>query len=820
MVQRKRISACKPPSDYEFSEQTGEKSTMSSEPIIPFLTEVTAGCTVFDADPFSCIPLYLVRQSNRNTIEILKSILDGRCRSPKFMLSGAVCASPSSIIVPLQGELEILLDKQLELICDTKEDVTIMKHKHTLWFGIIDGCQYHTAVTELMRDVPSKWGSYRWKVILVHGNSSREQYRQLARVQNERSKQIYNFECTVYDLHRGLRVEFDIVLERAVKKSRTGERGAKYTHREVAEQYDGGDHSSPTSIKQAVSVASRISWRTLDAIGEVVNQECADVIVHRADFNTFSLSSKQEVLAHQDCRLFKSFVCFGAFRSSKSFMSACSNGLEDAQVKTIYRMRHWSELHNYKPVQGKVITQLFDLAVSAIQEEEKFLRFIKEQEWPPNMETTKENLLRGTLCDKEIQLNRGNDTDVLDTIWKCFKRLYPARAKAIEEDVHSASNESSDGESTEDSGESSNLSKEDPPVPPDDSGSNPDSENDNEQERSREKERRERDRIIQLQSNADAILSNLGVHCYNMSFIDFSKEVWTGDSPRMDLVFSTLPINCEESTLKDIPQFCKMVLHMGSYCFFIVTETQFATLSREFEKASFKVFNHSFQILYDLNTIQRRTNTDFPQRHGDIAIIAKTSGEHPSKYKPSFVIEDGGDQRRFASLTGVEACMDRLKKPSENVPIVIGEKSVSLYSHIIRMLCPPSGAVMDIIAGAFTTALSSLETGRKCICIEKNEISFKYALGRLRVHAVPGATMVDLADHSQTFEESTHETLTRAPEENIISAASPKRRRLATNDSDAGNALSVDQVCEPQPRDLQTAEPEAAKALLMFNDPL
>ena len=92
------------------------------------------------------------------------------------------------------------------------------------------------------------------------------------------------------------------------------------------------------------------------------------------------------------------------------------------------------------------------MAKQALKEESVFLRVIGVDDWPQYMDTARENLHRTTLCDKELESNRGNDTDVLPCLWTMFKSLYPAKAKAIE----SGQREQQSGDTNTD----------DPPNPP------------------------------------------------------------------------------------------------------------------------------------------------------------------------------------------------------------------------------------------------------------------------------------------------------------------------------------------------------------------
>ena len=746
---RKRVLATRP-AQTDLNKRT-ERFDDNGKPqdFLPFLSPVTKGCYVHDVDPKSCIPLHLVRDDSRNAIERLKEILNGTSKCHHLLLSGMFSGTPTSIVVPLEGDLVTFLDEYLSDRFENPEDASAMKAKYPQWFGVVDGCQLRQALHELMDEFPDTWGKFMWKVIVVHPRSSVDQYTQLARVQNERNKKGYTYECTVHDLLRGLRKEYDKLIAEFAKTCATGERGArsKVTHKDVAEMYDGGDHWKQTPVRQAVTVAARITWDSIEAIGTVVNTTCADVIVHSTELNVYSLKSQDEVLANQDCRLFKNFVCFGSLRSAKCFMSAEKDGHGEAQVNCIFRMQHWCELHKYRHVQAKIISEQFDLAKQALIEERNFLSFIKQKEWPSQMATARDNMLRTTLYDSDIKVNRGNDKDVLPSLWKYFRQLFPAKARALEQAASAEGQGNASGAGGAD-GTTDNPDSQPTDTPPqdEDSGENND-ENDAEAQarRNAEEQKRENDRIVSLQKKADTIMGEVGISCLNTSFPDFLQQVWNSSQTRSDMVMCTLPDDTEQDVLRKLPEFCAVVLHPGSYCFVILSENQFSDMFHCFKQKSFKVSPHSFKILYDESTIQRRATTDFPQRHGDIALIAKTEGLHPTKFRPSFDDVVG----RFASLSGIKACQDRLRKPTETAPLIPGEKSTDLFAHIIKVFCPLDGLVLDPFASGLTTALACLKTGRRALCIDPSKNSFPYALGRVRVHVVPDATMESYETYSK-----------------------------------------------------------------------
>lgn len=67
-----------------------------------------------------------------------------------------------------------------------------------------------------------------------------------------------------------------------------------------------------------------------------------------------------------------------------------------------------------------------------------FFRFIDKTEWPVNMYTLRENLLRETSFDEEVRKNNGNDDIVLPSLLESFRRLFPIIVDEQDERDHNA----------------------------------------------------------------------------------------------------------------------------------------------------------------------------------------------------------------------------------------------------------------------------------------------------------------------------------------------------------------------------------------------
>ena len=113
-------------------------------------------------------------------------------------------------------------------------------------------------------------------------------------------------------------------------------------------------------------------------------------------------------------------------------MNAVNDGVKEEQLKTIYRLCHWSELNSFKSVQSTVVNSHFVFANKAIQEEQKFFKYIKNNACTPEMETMRVNLLKTVSCEMDLEASTRNYTDVLSSIFRCNQCLFPAKSKALE----------------------------------------------------------------------------------------------------------------------------------------------------------------------------------------------------------------------------------------------------------------------------------------------------------------------------------------------------------------------------------------------------
>jgi site-specific DNA-methyltransferase (adenine-specific) len=59
------------------------------------------------------------------------------------------------------------------------------------------------------------------------------------------------------------------------------------------------------------------------------------------------------------------------------------------------------------------------------------------------------------------------------------------------------------------------------------------------------------------------------------------------------------------------------------------------------------------------------------------------------------------------------------------------QKPLELIKRLVELTTPPDGIVLDPFAGSGTTAIACLETGRRYVCIEKNDEYYEMILNRV-----------------------------------------------------------------------------------------
>lgn len=68
------------------------------------------------------------------------------------------------------------------------------------------------------------------------------------------------------------------------------------------------------------------------------------------------------------------------------------------------------------------------MPICALEEKQKFLKFMGEAEWSMEMDALKQKLLGCAKLDEKPHQDQGNYQNVLPTLLQVFQRQYPAKA--------------------------------------------------------------------------------------------------------------------------------------------------------------------------------------------------------------------------------------------------------------------------------------------------------------------------------------------------------------------------------------------------------
>ncbi len=506
-----------------------------------------------------------------------------------------------------------------------------------------------------------RWKSFKWYVTLIKGGQSLHRYKQLSRMQNERHNVQFYVETTFYDKIYNLRMEYD-----RLKQERTN-----VSAPDVVKAFTGCKHiveKRTRSMVQTAGAVIRIPMEVIHAIGTIINSEHPDICLSSPNLNRFKYQTVDEVMSSEDCRVFRNFINITSLKSSKAFMngSKSDSGLS-AQINTIYRAQTVSLENGFKPVQHETISKLYQMACDASIEVKKFEDFIFPDKWPSEMITLRNNALRTTILDDEMELNRGN-SKLLKSFMDSYKRHFPLlylqkelnQKKKLEKNNISNPTKKQDKNATDATADKSERKS-------------------NEEEPSRtnlENKKKEGSSasVIDDQSTApnndDEIsadetvyLKKYGISCHNMTWQSYMKEIWTSDNAYVDAIIMEPPAgysrsvviseragkrsrmeNIDKSEVNEIPSFCRKLLKSGGYVIVIAPWSMFQEWYHAFSSNGFNVLDTPYIISYkrkdnvgiNASTVPKRSKTIWPMKVHDFLMLARVPGAHPSGFEPDW----------------------------------------------------------------------------------------------------------------------------------------------------------------------------------------
>lgn len=732
------------------SESTEENSAVENH-----FMDLMEGCYYDHIDPHDCIPFAMTRPISNSGVLRLMSLFDGAFDGENINGGGICSGSDTPIVVKLNGTLLVHAGEYFQKKGFSEEQVKERLESRKVWYGIVDGEHSHNAITRLIES-KSKWSGYKWFVTIIRSGFNIEKYRQLARAQNERHGNQFHVELTFFDMLSNMRTEYDKLCK--VQKRVIGQ--------DVVNAYCGYSVTSKknSTLVQTANTVMRLPVSVITTIGEVSNSEHPNLILSSSKLNRRSVTSTDDVMRQEDCRVFRHFLHITSLKSCKSFMNAKNQNGERAQNYAIYRCQDLYKQRCFsKAVQPEELGRQYELALYSIEEEEKFLKYIRPDKWPEEMQNIRQNLLKTVQLSDEVALNRGNK-DVLPCLSSAYRRYLPTKFIVKQQRLESESQSNNplqdEGATQNDDGKGevshSNSENTEPPPPTTDICSTTMPTECTEIDK---KGLSADDKIGDPQAKKLQSIKDKGINCHNMKWQEFLAEVWSAKDKQIDAIITEPPpspslsfienssvrrevpnSSNEELTAVDIVQIVKdgkIFLKPGGYFIVLIQFEMFQEWYKSFKLNGFNVMTRPLTFSYKHDSLPRRPSQedDFPYGLEEYCIVARLPGSHPDGFNPNFnsnfnLIECNWS-RRASIITNVELPKNKLCYPKTRKPVRVSEKPINLLAEIIDLFVPPYGTTMDLFAGSMTLPIASLKTSRRCIAIESEKKCFELSMDRL-----------------------------------------------------------------------------------------
>ena len=714
----------------------------------PLFADMFEGAQYRRINPFACIRIVKIRPITNGGVMRLMALFSRGYNHPDDLCSvGLSFGTDTPMVVELTGDLSYLLDDHFKNEGLSPQQIEEAISAHDKWYGIIDGGHSNEAVKKLSTMDP-RWKGFEWLVTVLNGGHSLNRYRQLARAQNSRHSPRFYVQMTFFDQINNLRLEYDNLTRLQMKPSQI----------QLARTYFGTTEVSNTR-KHLASMAVRLPKRTLDELGVIINEERpADCLKHDS-FDCRGATTTEGLQSVEDCRIFRNFITLHSLRMSTIFMNASTDDEIEAQLHTLHRAKEYSLLNGLKVVQYTTINDMFKMSMLAISEVKKFQTYLGSTEWPAQMANVKNNLLRSTILDSEIESNQGNEYTILNTLRQSLMSISPNIVKECDRRLKQLV----EGRLSNNNNTEKEVPEEktvDVPNPPNVVSDSHDHFTPEELEK------------INLEKDLQ-MLSSKGIDCINTDWSDYLKTSWTSDSILADTVITEPPSissrsflgvdlhhktggieeELSEEEVVQMPKLVKRMLKPGGYIILIIKVEAFGEWYKSFRNAGFTVMPRLYVFAYKHDSVQDRNPTHFPQSGADFGMVAYLPSE--TTFQPDFnsvfSVIGSRSKRNLALMTEIPAPKSKLRRPGSRTHFLPSEKSVSLLMEVIDLFTPKSGLVVDLYGGTLTTAIAAHIMKRKCLCFEKKSDLFKASVERI-IQNLDQPNIIDNSGHHHHFE--------------------------------------------------------------------
>ena len=614
-------------------------------------------------DPTSCVPLTRIRNLSECGVKRLASMFDGE--APTIGMSkGHSSSGAMPVVVELKAE-----DKDIVLryfIDDKNMNETVAVHRYNgkdTWYGIVDGCHRHAALLSLMNSNPDKWGLYMWWITVVQ-KTSVDRLQAFARDRNEKQRKQCVVDFTLYDMLRNMKNvarNFQILRGEYIDTNKP----RKGLITEIADEYCGGFNAANSTSRQLAGVAIRLSNEVIECIGRIMNTD--HPVLARKILESKGNRSKRCRIDTDliDTRVFRNLFNTSTLRSPTTFKDA---SVDSDRVNALMRCQYLAINEGLKSVSGTRLNDEVKNAIAARREAEKMSIVVGSEEWPPELEIVRLNLLQTTKLDEQVRNNTGEDLTILPRLREIFEAHHGRRAslritlfqrgQIVSKNGELLATEESSDESCSSAGNNGEKR-----IPIMDSAVANESRIDENNRKNGTEPLHQRDSggdfpSQDVQSGATdntEMMSNmdrLGISVYQMSWEAYQDTiVQSKEHIQVDMILTDPPYclptsrvptgegyndHVDEREMDLFSQFARKVLVPGGYCVIFTSFHLFMKWKRIFGDQNFVVSNAPIVFAKRTGMLQKSSSPRYPQNGCEFALLARKRGDHPQGFQPNF----------------------------------------------------------------------------------------------------------------------------------------------------------------------------------------
>lgn len=194
----------------------------------------------------------------------------------------------------------------------------------------------------------------------------------------------------------------------------------------VAHTYDGNTRYVTAFLKQTAHTAVKLHAMIFKTIRDVACDKDADLCLEQQKFNKAEASSSKELKRLPDSRPNSTCLHTTSLKFATLFMNAVGEESLPSQINTIFRCQYYISENRFKAVQHTTVSLMFKHARLAFLEDNKDLFFIKEDEWPSELQKPRCSPLFTTILDDAYQ-NTENDSFILQSLLDTLQQRYSTK---------------------------------------------------------------------------------------------------------------------------------------------------------------------------------------------------------------------------------------------------------------------------------------------------------------------------------------------------------------------------------------------------------